>query len=217
MKSLYVLCALTATAHAYRPFDGTDADTAGEGDLELEVGPLIGERDAGQLRYEPGFVFNYGFAASWELVIDVDRFDDFVGSDVLVKHVLRAGSLQEAHGPSIAIETGPLLPGTSEQQREVGWVGNLIVSQRWDALTVHVNGGFMYGRDRDWIATANLIVEGPDTWRVRPVAEFAVEDRTTGLVGAIWRVTSTIALDAAVFAGQEDQGVRAGFTWVLAI
>lgn len=217
MKSLLVIAVLAAPAYAYRPFDGTDADVAGEGDVELELGPLIGERDSGTIHYEPGIVFNFGFAHGFELVIDADVFDDYFGTDVLIKKVLLDGSLQGRRGPSIAFETGPLLPGTSPEQRDIGWVANLIVSQRWDYLTVHLNGGVIYGRDRVTTPTTNLIVEGPDTWTVRPVAELAVEERTTGLVGAIWRATDTFTVDVAVLAGRDDQGVRAGFTWVLAI
>ncbi|MFT3698789.1 MAG: hypothetical protein QM831_36925 [Kofleriaceae bacterium] len=214
MKSLVVIAVLAAPAYAYRPFDGTDADVAAEGDVELEIGPVIGERDSGTVHYTPGFVFNFGFAHGYELVIDMDLLPDYFASDVMIKKVLLDGSLQGRRGPSIALETGPLLPGTSDRQRDIGWAGNVIISQRWDALAIHLNGGVMYGRDRVITPTANLIFEGPDTWLVRPVAELAVEDRTTGLVGAIWRATDTLAIDAAIFAGRHDEGIRAGLTWV---
>jgi hypothetical protein len=40
MAVVSALVTPTSTAHAYRPFDGTDADVAELGDFELELGPV---------------------------------------------------------------------------------------------------------------------------------------------------------------------------------
>ncbi len=218
-------------AFAYRPFDQTDADTAEEHTIELELGPFRLDRGHGRTEYEPGFVFNYGFAAGWELVVDVDDFsplvrraDSYVQTDVLAKHVLRAGSLQEKSGPSVAIELGPLLPTVPQLSDEAGWSTAVIVSQRWEPLTVHVNAQLELTRDRDVELVGGAIVEGPDRWRVRPVAEGYIERENgvnleSGLVGAIWRDRKTLSFDAAVRVFRESGAttgeVRVGLTLVL--
>src|SRR5262249_29763442 len=74
-------------------------------------------------------------------------------------------------------------------------------------------------------AFSGIILEGPDPWPVRPVAE-AFYDRAIGgspttsvLGGAIWRVGDELSLDAAARWVRTDGAngfeVRAGFTWAL--
>src|SRR6266852_131587 len=115
------VAALSTTALAYRPFDGTDAAVAGVKEVEIEFQP------AGVLRESsltsligPATIINYGFARNWEFVLqglgqfplsNSDESASFVGVGAFLKHVLREGALQDASGPSIAIEFGPLLPG----------------------------------------------------------------------------------------------------------
>lgn len=62
--ALVALLAVAHDAHAYRPFDGTDADVAEPGEIELHLGPLQGVRTHGANVYAPGLVFNYGLAQS---------------------------------------------------------------------------------------------------------------------------------------------------------
>src|ERR1700722_7896999 len=46
-SGLLVTLLFSAPAHAYRPFDGTDADVAETGDFELELGPAHWYSSAG--------------------------------------------------------------------------------------------------------------------------------------------------------------------------
>ena len=245
MKRLVVIGAFVVgalaprAAYAYRPFDGTDADVAETGDIELEIGPLQGSLTHGSTSYQPGFVFNDGISAGYELVVDADlqaplgttSSDKLVVSDVLVKHVLRKGSLQNGVGPSVAIETGVLLPnipvqGSAHGINDAGWSFALITSQRWKAGTIHLNLGVEYARDRQAVAVASVILEGPNSWTVRPVAEFLTErdenygNLSSALVGALWRVREDLVVDFAVRAQYEASTttleIRAGVTWAFA-
>jgi len=60
-------------ALAYRPFDGTDADTAELGSFELEMGPVQYYRQ-GPRNYliTPALVLNLGIFEATELVIDAN-------------------------------------------------------------------------------------------------------------------------------------------------
>lgn len=224
-------------ARAYRPFDQTDGDTAEFGTIELELGPLTLTRGDGQTTYQPGGVFNYGFSPGWELVVDYDAYIPvsdpgalIVPTDVMVKHVLRAGSLQGLTGPSIALELGPLLPqlplpSNPSTPDDVGWSADLIVSQRWSDFTIHVNGQFEYTRDRQLEYTGGAIVEGPDRWRLRPVGEGYVQHEDggnlySGLAGVLFRFRDNLTFDAALRAARDENHVtsgqiRVGLTWVI--
>jgi hypothetical protein len=55
-------------AHAYRPFDGTDADVSGTGEIEIEIAPLGYLRSQHQSAVVfANTIFNYGFIPRWEL------------------------------------------------------------------------------------------------------------------------------------------------------
>src|SRR5262249_7450764 len=97
-----------------------------------------------------------------------------VESQALLKGVLREGSLQEKPGPSIATEFGVLLPGINDQHG-TGAVFNGIVSQRWDWGTVHLNAQIELTREQHADYFLDSIIEGPQDWPVRPVAEFFYE------------------------------------------
>jgi hypothetical protein len=225
-------------AAAYRPFDQTDADVAELHVVELEVGPVDFQLSQGATAYEPLFVFNYGFWDGWEFVIDSQ-----VGSDdtaktltqqwqaevgLLVKHVLRKGSLQEGTGPSVATEIGLLLPPVPAQSGGgVGASVAVMVSQKWENLTVHVNVEGDYTRTHEPDGVFGFIAEGPERWPVRPVAEAYWEIQTgirptlSGLLGAIWQVNKQFSLDAAFRVASESQvpvqELRVGFTWSFSV
>src|SRR5262249_55097461 len=149
----------------------------------------------------PAAVINVGLASGWEAVFEgrgliplsSDERASLSDAGVFLKGVLRPGSLQEKPGPSIATEFGVLLPGIAAQPG-LGASMAAIVSQRWDWGTVHLNASAALTREQRADGFLGVIVEGPSSWTVRPVAEIFVEReignaRTlSALVGAIWRL-----------------------------
>jgi hypothetical protein len=222
----------STASFAYRPFDGTDAAVADVKEVEIELEP------AGMLRQNaqtsliaPFMIFNYGFAKNWELVLqgqgqfplaNSDESASLNGVGAFLKHVLKEGSLQDASGPSVAIEFGPLLPGI-HADNGFGASFGTIVSQRWDWGTVHANVVTELTRDQHADFFLGGIIEGSSKWKIRPVAEFFYEDeigrsRTlSGLVGAVWQVKDNLSFDVgfrhAVVNGHPVEEVRAGVTF----
>lgn len=225
-------------AAAYRPFDGTDADVAGIGEFEVELGPSHFYTQGGR-RYiiAPATVLNLGFARSLELVFDSK---DFIGSnpapheptvrvldtDVLLKWVLRRGRLQGESGLSIALEAGPWIPEI-HGETGVGAQTLLIVSYPFGSGTVHFNEQAALTRAHQLDGFSSIILEGSSELAVRPVTEIFVEHTIEGgteysaLVGAIWSVRDTFALDLGIRAarvdGENAGEVRIGFTWAIPV
>jgi hypothetical protein len=233
---LLVVVALAPRARAYRPFDQTDADVAELHVMELELGPLQFQRSGGRTGYVPTFILNYGVIPGWELVVDADVSGTVAGprepgevfqleTGVAFKGVLRKGSLQDEAGPSIAVEPEVLLPATAGASG-FGFAAGVIVSQRWPALTVHLNLVPAWSRAHNLAGLAGVIVEGPSEWTVRPVGEVHVEAEhavpgvtSSFLGGLIWRISPRVSTDAAVRVGTIS-GVglvelRVGLTWDL--
>jgi hypothetical protein len=139
-----------------------------------------------------------------------------------LKQVHRRGSLQGESGVSIASECGWLLP-TIHGGSGNGLACAAIVSQRWAAGTVHLNGLLGRTRDHEWNRFLGVIVEGPYEWPLRPVAEIFHESDsgggwvTSGLTGAIWHTRENLSFDFGVRTartnGPSVTEVRAGFTW----
>jgi len=231
-----VLAMLSAPALAYRPFDSTDADVAGPGDFELELGPIGWLREgAGKFRVAPAVVANFGLPWKSELVLEGERqvalnpvpsepSASLVDTGVFVKTVLREGSLQDARGPSVAAEYGLLLPEVHGQSGTGASLAG-IVSQRWEAGTLHLNAALAWNRDHEPDLFLGAILEGPYTWPVRPVAEVFGEQASgsprvsSGLLGAIWRASDGLTFDVGVrhaHSGDElVREVRLGLTWTL--
>jgi hypothetical protein len=227
-----LLCVGSPPAYAYRPFNSTDAAVAAKGEMELEFGPVgFLVDDEGRFLVVPSFILNVGFAEQWEAVVEgrnfllvrplgADRRDTLRETAVSVKGVLRQGSLQDRRGPSIGLEAGMLLPGIGIDPGVGASVAG-IVSQRWSAVSVHVNGELLMTRDHRLGAFGGAIVEGPSRWTIRPAAELMLEEdagRTTAaLIGGIWQVRDKLSLDAgwrvAWSDGANVREFRAGFTW----
>jgi hypothetical protein len=222
----------SGTSFAYRPFDGTDAAIADPREVEIELQPAgVLRADSQTNLIAPFMIFNYGFAKNWELVLqgqgqfplsNSDESASLVGVGAFLKHVLREGSLQEASGPSVAVEFGPLLPGVNADEG-FGASFGAIVSQRWDWGTVHANVATELTRDHHTDVFIGGIIEGPAKWKVRPVAEIFYEEEigqtrtVSGLIGAIWQVNDKLSFDVgfrhAVINGHPVEEVRAGMTF----
>lgn len=226
--------AYAQAALAYRPFDSTDADVAHAGEFELELGPVGGLRE-GSKRFlvAPAVIANIGFSGDRELVIEgrrevaLDRelgepHSTLVDNGAFIKQVLRRGVLQDEKGPSVATEYGVLLPSVhGEHGTGLSVAG--IVSQRWEAATVHLNAVLARTREHEPDAFLGAILEGPYAWRVRPVAELFAEQAsgsariTSGLAGAIWRVRDGLSFDVGLRSahggGEPVRERRLGLTW----
>lgn len=225
-----------AQAAGYRPFDSTDAAVAAKGEVEIELGP-VGWRRQGpeRLLFAPSLVLNGGFADRLEAVLE-GRQSFLLGPDgggpvyrlqdtaLSLKAVLLEGSLQGKEGPSIAMEIGALLP-TVNGDAGLGAQGALIASRRWAAMAIHLNGQAVWTRTHVPAVVGGLILEGPERWPVRPVAELLAESERgapaarSALVGAIWRFRDGLSFDAALRRGRVGRDdvaeVRLGLTWAL--
>lgn len=231
-----LLAMLAAPALAYRPFDSTDADVAGPGEFELELGPIGWLREgADKFRVAPAVVANLGLTWRSELVLEGQRqaalnpapgepSSSVVDNGLFVKTVLREGTLQDAKGPSVAAEYGLLLPEVHGQSGTGASVAG-IASQRWEAGTLHLNAALAWNREHEPDLFLGAIFEGPYSWPVRPVAEIFGEQAsggprtTSALVGAIWRARDDLALDFGLrvaHAGDDlIREIRLGLTWTL--
>jgi hypothetical protein len=230
-----VVLLLAGNASAYRPFDSTDADVAARGEFELELGP-VGYLRAGQAKYltASAVVANLGLIDRVEAVLqgrELVLFDNgahgsLVDTGAFLKIVWREGSLQGRSGLSIATEVGPLLP-TINGEPGVGYSAAVILSQRWSFATVHLNLEGSQTRAGNADAFVGAIVEGPNDWLARPVAEFFYEDELgaeqtiSGLVGFIARVNDSLSLDMGTRTARVGTTTvfeaRAGFTWAFPI
>lgn len=221
----------SAPASAYRPFDGTDAAVAKQGEMEIELQPAGRLHDeSGTSLVAPAVVINYGFSEGWEAVFEGQGQTplsppgptSLTAAGAFLKHVLVPGSLQDKTGPSVATEFGVLLPDDAGDSG-VGASLAGIVSQRWDWGTIHLNAQTALTRDHHGDLFLDAIVEGPSTWTVRPVAEvfyeneFGKEETFSGLVGLIYRVSDDLSFDVAVrhalTGGHPVNEIRAGVTF----
>src|SRR5262245_6294477 len=205
------IVARSGPALAYRPFDGTDAAVAAPGELEVELQPAGLQHEKGaQTLIAPWTVVNIGLSEEWEAVFEGRGETPLVPSGptelttagAFLKHVVIQGSLQGKTGPSVATEFGVLLPdSTGDSGVGASWAG--IVSQRWDWGTIHFNTEAVLTRDHHADVFVGTIIEGPSTWKVRPVAEFfyerefGLEETVSGLVGLIWQASDKVAFDVA--------------------
>jgi hypothetical protein len=224
-----------APAAAYRPFDSTDAAVADFRETEIEFGPVGFRRDdSGRTLISPAVVYNYGYAKNWELVIEgrgehplsgEDTRSRLVDDAVSLKGVLREGVLQGKTGPSVATEFGVLLPEINGAPNAgASWA--FIVSDRWSWGTVHFNAGVALTREQNNDVFVGTIVEGPNDWKLRPVAEiryereFGAKETYSVLAGLIWQARENLAFDLGVreawVNARPETEIRAGVTFAFA-
>jgi hypothetical protein len=225
------LTAWSSGALAYRPFDGTDAAVAAPGEMEIELQPAGAlQNEGGTSLIAPQTVINYGFSEGWEAVfqgagqtpLSPGGPTNLIGAGAFLKHVVVPGSLQDKTGPSVATEFGVLLPDSTGNSG-VGASLTGIVSQRFDWGTVHFNAETALTREHRGDVFTGVILEGPFSWSVRPVAEifyeneFGKAETISGLVGLIWKVRDDLSFDVgvrhALTNGHPVNEIRAGLTF----
>jgi hypothetical protein len=225
------ICIWPAAVLAYRPFDGTDAAVAKEGELEIELQPAGAIREQAQTTLiAPAMVFNYGLTKEWEAVLEGQLEtplspsgpESLRATAAFLKGVLRPGSLQDQSGISVATEFGVLLPEINGDSRFGASIAG-IASQRWDWGAIHLNVATALTRDQHADLFVSTIIEGPSKWTVRPVAEVFYEEEVgkshtvSGLVGAIWQVRDDLSFDVgfrhALTNGHHVNEIRAGLTF----
>jgi hypothetical protein len=233
VSCLGFLLSSAGDAKAYRPFDGTDGDVADLGEFELEIGPLDYEQKGSEKAFLAPTVLNVGVLPRMELVADFAFYRPFepeatagyelVDTDVFAKVLLRKGVLQEERGPSIALEAGPLLPEIRGDDG-FGASANLIASERYEWLTVHLNNEAELSRGDlklEWMTS--LIGELDWGAATRTVTELSWSRDDAGantysvLAGAIWQASEGLDFDAAARVatadGQRVFEARVGLTW----
>jgi hypothetical protein len=236
MATCLASLAWSAAAHAYRPFDGTDADVVGPGMMEIELGPVTYiDTPDGYVVEAPVLTINAGISERWEMVIDATRATQrfnparitTIESAALLKGILREGSLQDADGWSIATEFGVLLP-THNADDDYGGTAAVIGSMQGQRAILHLNAAVARNRDGENEIFGGVIFEGVVAGPVRPVAEVTFEavDRedshaVAGLVGAIWESRDTLSFDVALrairAASEWSYEGRIGLTWLFAV
>lgn len=232
MTALALAVAGMPQALALRPFDGTDADVAQRGQWEFEFGYLDLLRAGGATSLmSPALVANVGLPSNSELVMEGrmrtgpgtadGRRTTLQDAAVSLKHVFRAGVLQDAQGPSVAAECGILLPSAAGERTGLACTG--IMSRRVARATLHVNAAFARNREHESERALGVIAEGPDYGRMKPVVE-ALAGSTSGdvrtrslLAGVIVTRADNLAFDlglrAARVGGTRVAEIRAGLTW----
>jgi hypothetical protein len=219
-------------AHAYRPFDSTDADVVDPSIIEVELGPLSYLHGEVRSRIMPEVTLNVGLARGWEAVFEGARVIALDGSDsettefeVLAKAVVQPGVLQDMQGASLAVEFGALLP-RDEAQDAYGATAAVIRSAAHGGVLSHFNLQATYSREHEQEIVLGLILEPREARTLRPVAELLVEHvfdssdtEASLLLGSIWE-RGDVALDVAVRvlrdAGWTYEG-RLGITWAFSI
>jgi hypothetical protein len=149
---------------------------------------------------------------------------EFSDAALSLKTVFREGSLQDKEGASLGSEFSVLLPGIgTEDGAGLEWV--LLASDRhaWGAW--HINIGPELTHEGRGAMVMGGILEGPQDWPVRPVAELRFEKTFGGqelfaqLIGVIIPVREGLALDIAYRhareGGRPDEQIRAGVTFDL--
>lgn len=124
---------------------------------------------------------NYGFAKDWEVVAESElqvykegpgRNTELKNLALSLKFVEREGILQNREGPSLASESGVLLPSTLEDQKYTGLEFVQILSDKIEKFVYHMNAGIEFDRkDFDPNGVWGIILEYPYKAPVRLVGE----------------------------------------------
>lgn len=231
-QSIAAACLLLCvpSAWAYRPYDSTDADVAGDDEIEMELGWRDLNVDADHEQTAVG-ALNFGMGHRREIVLEgewqrlespAESVTTFGDVGLFIKQVHRRGSLQGERGMSVASECGVLIPTKSGDSGPGGECA-LIASHSSSVLSLHANAAIAFETDHRWANSLGLIIEGPESWRIRPGLELLRDDtederaQVSMLVGAVWNSADGLAFDIAYRRGlepsREPREWRVGMTW----
>ena len=200
LAAVFIVILPASYARAYRPFESTNAAVEEPNELEVQLGYFALKRIEGKtIPFIPQVELDYGILGRFELEGEFEveespeegiQLDD---PEIEFKGLLREGVLQKKNGPSIALEMGMLLPSTEEEERDLGFKGFGILSERFSFFTCHVNlGGGLNREDRNPFALWGVIGEVAVNPTFRLVGEFNGEHPegesydNSGLLGFIW-------------------------------
>lgn len=233
--SLFLTLALgglfwSSASHGLRPFESTDADVVGPGEIELEAGILYDEQSHDRLWEAPTLVLNIGILEETELVLEgVSGYaqDDsgtrweheLTDTAIFVK---RVWTRSQDEGWSFATETGILLP-TEEEDQRLDYEGLAIFTWNSPIMSVHFNFGAETeresdGANRDAIFLWGIVAEAPLSDRLQLAAEINGEKQESerpesrALVGFLWKCRENLQLDLALFQGLTRDLPEVGFT-----
>lgn len=236
---LSLAVALPAPARAYL-IDANDARVVDHGTFEAEAQPIgyyqlvLGGED--HTLVAPSMQLYLGIAEGWDLLWLTRGFGVMepapgqsaysIAEQMLAfRAMLRHGAYSDddAEGPSVTLQFGVLLPGI-EADPGVGANVALLVSQQWDAGSLHFNAWANYTRERTLELFFTTYFEGPYEWRVRPTAELWIdlvvdgEPMVSGLIGAVIDVDpDDFLIEAGVrvggWEGWADLEVRLSAWW----
>jgi len=219
--ALLAVCSLAGVrpAHAYRPFDFSDADVAEEHTLEIELAPVeFARRGPDHELRVPALTLNFGLGGGYELGVEGVRNvpiegegDEALGPTVFesgasITKLVRGGRLQEKQGPSIAVEGIALFP--TREGPHMGFETNGVISTAGKTGAVHFGvaaSRLPTGEDE---AGAGLILETHPFHGWRPVVELKAigtrgEATDKGLLtGVIFQPSDGLAFDFAVNYGE---------------
>lgn len=233
LVALAALLAAVRNAAAIRPFDGTDASVTDEGTVEFEMGPVDWLEAYGDDVFAPLAVVNVGVLRDWEFSAyaqpawrisqgDGRRFA-LLDDGLVLKGILREGSLQDRAGPSVGVEFATLLPATPPFDH-FGARITPVVSQTWNGFTGHLSASLLWSRLHEPAAAGSLILEGPEVVRgVRPAVEATTAwERDlgrgwSGLAALLWSARDDLDFDVGFRFGHgfgtSVRELRAGVTW----
>jgi hypothetical protein len=232
--SAAAILGVPSVAHAYRPFDGTDAEVAEFGELELEWDTFVTFATSGIPELtSPVLTVNVGVYRRLELVLETNNefyrpdrgkvTDRLAETHLFLKGIVREGFAQGKSGPSIAIEAGPWLPNPNGLIGDgIGGSVSAICSVEVAQMIAHFNVLVAFDLEKHPELFGSIILEGPRSHLVRPISEILVEHTFGGsttysaLLGAIWKANKDLDVDFAVRALSTDHipmgQVRVGFT-----
>jgi len=219
-------------ARAYRPFDGTDADVAEAKTVEVEVAPAEVLSHAGSQAFRaPSVALSLGLGGGYELGLDGSNVVtphpeageprlQFIDAGMSVKKLVRGGTLQDKHGPSVATELELEFPARG--QAHLGTELRGVLSTTGPPGVVHFQAAVERTPEGKNATTGGFIIETAQHAGLRGAAELGIEAERAGppiqsaLLALVFVAHEGLSLDIGVdysrSEGEHWTELRAGFT-----